>query len=47
MLLGEKDGLNQNEIAEKLKKDKTNIARMISNIEKKDLFEGSLESGVH
>lgn len=35
MLLGEKDGLNQNEIAEKLKKDKTNIARMISNLEQK------------
>ncbi|GCL71130.1 MarR family transcriptional regulator [Paenibacillus naphthalenovorans] len=35
MLLWEKDGLNQNEIAEKLKKDKTNIARMVYNLEQK------------
>lgn len=35
MLLWEKDGLNQNEIAEKLRKDKTNIARMVYNLEQK------------
>ncbi|QGQ45112.1 MarR family winged helix-turn-helix transcriptional regulator [Metabacillus sediminilitoris] len=35
MLLWEKDGMTQNEIAEKLLKDKTNIARMVSNLEKK------------
>lgn len=35
MLLWEKDGLNQNEIAEKLNKDKTNIARMVFNLEQK------------
>ena len=35
ILLWKKDGINQNEIAEKLNKDKTNIARMISNLEKK------------
>lgn len=35
MLLWEKDGLTQNEIAEKLKKDKTNIARMVFNLEQK------------
>ncbi|MFB5189751.1 MarR family winged helix-turn-helix transcriptional regulator [Alicyclobacillus fastidiosus] len=35
MLLWEQDGLNQNEIADKLKKDKTNVARMISNLEQK------------
>lgn len=35
MLLWEKDGLNQNQIAEKLAKDKTNIARMASSLEKK------------
>lgn len=35
MLLWEKDGLNQNEIAEILKKDKTNIARMVFNLEQK------------
>ncbi|MDN3015479.1 MarR family transcriptional regulator [Paenibacillus sp. BSR1-1] len=35
MLLWEKDGLTQNEIAKKLEKDKTNIARMICNLEKK------------
>ncbi|MBU9722874.1 MULTISPECIES: MarR family winged helix-turn-helix transcriptional regulator [Bacillaceae] len=35
MLLWEKDGLSQYQIAEKLRKDKTNIARMASNLEKK------------
>jgi DNA-binding MarR family transcriptional regulator len=35
MLLWEKDGLSQNEIAEKLNKDKTNIARMVANLEQK------------
>jgi DNA-binding MarR family transcriptional regulator len=35
MLLWDKDGLNQNEIAEKLNKDKTNIARMVYNLEQK------------
>lgn len=35
MLLWEKDGLTQNEIAEKLDKDKTNIARMVFNLEQK------------
>ncbi|WP_223587613.1 MarR family winged helix-turn-helix transcriptional regulator [Neobacillus bataviensis] len=35
LLLWEKDGLTQIEIAKKLEKDKTNIARMICNLEKK------------
>ncbi len=35
MLLWDKDGLHQNEIAEKLQKDKTNITRMICNLERK------------
>lgn len=35
MLLWEKDGLNQNEIAKKLNKDKTNITRMAVNLEQK------------
>jgi MarR family transcriptional regulator, organic hydroperoxide resistance regulator len=35
MLLWEKDGLTQNQLAENLGKDKTNIARMASNLEKK------------
>ncbi|PKG24643.1 MarR family winged helix-turn-helix transcriptional regulator [Niallia nealsonii] len=35
MLLWEKDGRNQNEISEILLKDKTNIARMVVNLEKK------------
>lgn len=35
MLLWEKDGLTQNEIGQKLDKDKTNIARMASSLEKK------------
>ncbi|RBW69646.1 MarR family winged helix-turn-helix transcriptional regulator [Bacillus taeanensis] len=38
MLLWEKDGLTQNEVAQKLDKDKTNIARMASNLEKKGLI---------
>jgi len=35
MLLWEQDGITQNQIVEKLDKDKTNIARMASNLEKK------------
>ncbi|RFU67524.1 MarR family transcriptional regulator [Peribacillus saganii] len=35
MLLWELDGLSQNDIAEKLDKDKTNIARMVLNLERK------------
>ncbi|WP_369405467.1 MarR family winged helix-turn-helix transcriptional regulator [Aneurinibacillus tyrosinisolvens] len=35
MLLWEKDGLNQSEIAEELNKEKSNIARMIFNLEQK------------
>lgn len=35
MLLWEKDGLNQNEIAQKLNKEKSNITRMIFNLEQK------------
>ncbi|MYL65677.1 MarR family transcriptional regulator [Bacillus hwajinpoensis] len=35
LLLWEKDGLTQNQIAQKLGKDKTNIARMATNLEKK------------
>ncbi|MGP4068131.1 MarR family winged helix-turn-helix transcriptional regulator [Halobacillus sp. B29] len=35
MLLWEEDGLNQRQIARKLNKDKTNIARMASNLESK------------
>lgn len=35
MLLWEKDGLTQNQLVEMLDKDKTNIARMASNLEKK------------
>lgn len=38
LLLWEKDGLTQNEIAKRLDKDKTNIARMLSNLEKKGLI---------
>ncbi|OZI12230.1 MarR family transcriptional regulator [Bacillaceae bacterium SAS-127] len=38
MLLWKKDGLSQQEIAEKLKKDKTNIARMLLNLEQKGLI---------
>lgn len=39
LLLCEKDGLNQNELAEKLNKDKTNIARMVFNLKQKGLIE--------
>lgn len=39
MLLWEQDGLTQNEIAKKLYKDKTNIARMASNLEKKGFIQ--------
>lgn len=35
MLLWKKDGITQNEIGERLGKDKTNITRMISNLENK------------
>jgi MarR family transcriptional regulator, organic hydroperoxide resistance regulator len=35
MLLWEKDGMTQNQLAEQLGKDKTNIARMASSLEKK------------
>ncbi|WP_347814323.1 MarR family transcriptional regulator [Alkalihalobacillus sp. LMS39] len=35
MLLWEQDGLTQSQIAAKLNKDKTNIARMASNLEQK------------
>ena len=35
MLLWEKDGLTQNQVAQLLGKDKTNIARMVSNLESK------------
>lgn len=35
MLLWEKDGLTQNQLAQYLGKDKTNIARMASNLENK------------
>ncbi len=35
MLLWKKDGLTQNEIGERLGKDKTNITRMLSNLESK------------
>jgi DNA-binding MarR family transcriptional regulator len=34
-LLLERDGLTQNEIAQQLEKDKTNVARMVSSLEKK------------
>lgn len=39
ILLWEKDGMTQNEIAEKLYKDKTNIARMASNLENKGFIQ--------
>jgi len=38
MLLWEQDGLTQNELAEKLDKDKTNIARMVANLEEKEFI---------
>ncbi|WP_431799789.1 MarR family winged helix-turn-helix transcriptional regulator [Halobacillus andaensis] len=37
MLLWEENGLSQNQLAARLNKDKTNIARMASNLEKKVL----------
>lgn len=40
-LLLERDGLTQNEIAQQLEKDKTNVARMVSSLEKRDLSFGS------
>ncbi|MGM0845585.1 MAG: MarR family winged helix-turn-helix transcriptional regulator [Bacillota bacterium] len=45
MLLWERDGLTQNQLAEKLGKDKTNVARMASNLEKKGFIKrtGCLE----
>jgi MarR family transcriptional regulator, organic hydroperoxide resistance regulator len=39
MLLWEKDGMTQNQISEKLGKDKTNLARMASSLEKKGFIE--------
>lgn len=42
MLLWEKDGLTQNEIAEKLDKDKTNITRMLANLEQKGFIKRSM-----
>lgn len=39
MLLWEKDGLTQNQLSEKLGKDKTNIARMVGNLEGKGFIE--------
>nr|WP_035662154.1 MarR family transcriptional regulator [Halalkalibacter akibai] len=41
MLLWEKDGLSQNQLVEKLDKDKTNIARMASSLEKKGFIKRS------
>ncbi|WP_096201646.1 MarR family winged helix-turn-helix transcriptional regulator [Bacillus sp. FJAT-45350] len=41
MLLWEKDGLTQNQLVEKLAKDKTNIARMASSLEKKGFIRRS------
>ncbi|WP_246938795.1 MarR family winged helix-turn-helix transcriptional regulator [Bacillus pinisoli] len=39
MLLWEKDGLTQNQLVESLNKDKTNIARMASNLESKGFIQ--------
>lgn len=39
MLLWEKDGITQNELAQKLEKDKTNVARMVWSLEKKGFIE--------
>lgn len=39
MLLWEEDGLTQNQLVEKLNKDKTNIARMASSLEKKGFIQ--------
>lgn len=41
MLLWEKDGLTQNQLAKVLNKDKTNIARMVSNLENKGFIKRS------
>lgn len=41
MLLWENDGLTQNELVKRLDKDKTNIARMASNLEKKGFIKRS------
>lgn len=41
MLLWEQDGLTQNQLVEKLGKDKTNIARMASCLEKKGFIKRS------
>ncbi|MFD2924732.1 MarR family winged helix-turn-helix transcriptional regulator [Halobacillus naozhouensis] len=44
MLLWEKDGLTQNQLAHKLNKDKTNIARMASSLEDKGFIERRFSS---
>ncbi len=41
MLLWENDGLTQNELVKRLNKDKTNIARMASSLEKKGFIKRS------
>ncbi|PPA71721.1 MarR family transcriptional regulator [Jeotgalibacillus proteolyticus] len=41
MLLWERDGLTQNQMVQMLNKDKTNIARMASNLEKKGFIKRS------
>ena len=45
MLLWEKDGLTQNQLGEKLNKDKTNIARMASNLESKGFIKRTCGKG--
>ncbi|MBG9546053.1 MarR family transcriptional regulator [Cytobacillus firmus] len=42
MLLWERDGLSQNAIAETLNKDKTNIARMVLNLERKGFIKRTI-----
>ncbi|OLN21747.1 MarR family transcriptional regulator [Domibacillus antri] len=42
MLLWEKDGRTQNEIADKLDKDKTNITRMLASLEQKGFIKRSM-----
>ncbi|RBP95916.1 DNA-binding MarR family transcriptional regulator [Cytobacillus firmus] len=42
MLLWEEDGLSQNEIARRLDKDKSNITRMLSSLEKKGFIKKSM-----
>ncbi|OMP68408.1 MarR family winged helix-turn-helix transcriptional regulator [Domibacillus epiphyticus] len=42
MLLWEKDGLTQNEIAEKLDKDKTNVTRMLGSLEQKGFIKRTM-----